>query len=83
MRHAGTPKSAEGKIFPDVRPPHIPRRLPAFSLQNDLSGNHCLDRTTEEPLMKQTYTPPVLESLSLRATQDIEVDLEIIIGIGS
>ena len=37
----------------------------------------------EEPLMKQTYTPPVLESLSLRATQDIELDLDIIIGIGS
>lgn len=33
--------------------------------------------------MKQTYTPPVLESLSLRATQDIELDLEVIIGIGS
>lgn len=33
--------------------------------------------------MKQTYTPPVLEALSLRATQDIELDLDIIIGIGS
>ncbi|TWG93926.1 hypothetical protein L615_000600000390 [Nocardioides sp. J9] len=33
--------------------------------------------------MKQTYTPPVLESLSLRATQDLELDLDIIIGIGS
>lgn len=33
--------------------------------------------------MKQTYTPPVLESLSLRATQDIELDLDVIIGIGS
>jgi hypothetical protein len=35
--------------------------------------------------MKQTYTPPVLEALSLRATQDIGVglDLDIIIGIGS
>ena len=33
--------------------------------------------------MKQTYTPPVLESLSLRATQDIELDLDVVIGIGS
>ncbi len=33
--------------------------------------------------MKPTYAPPVLESLSLRATQDIEVDIDVNLGIGS
>lgn len=33
--------------------------------------------------MKPTYTPPVLETLSLRATHDIEVDVDINLGLGS
>ena len=33
--------------------------------------------------MKQIYSPPVLESLSLRATQDIDVDVDVHLGLGS
>lgn len=33
--------------------------------------------------MKPTYAPPVLETLSLRATHDIEVDVDINLGLGS
>ena len=31
----------------------------------------------------KTYTPPVLESLSLHATQDIDVDVDLHLGLGS
>jgi len=33
--------------------------------------------------MKSTYVPPVLETLSLKATQDLGIGIHIGIGLGS
>jgi hypothetical protein len=36
-----------------------------------------------ELAMKLTYVPPTLETLSLTATQDIDIEIDITLGLGS